>query len=345
MTKHGGGNRGNLYNSGFYANLSSEESTLEGEPVKKPLIPQEIIDEAIEIAKEEARVKAAQKIVVVSEADPLLEYRVSEQGVTTKGDELIAALESGGVDWRKAVEEGVVEVPIVETPNDFVLRDTREKPVSTVETQNIVREESVPYNAPKTTIIEQIVDGPPKNWQDTRLPEASIKRRKNSLRGRFMTDAVREALNSPQAEGIMAAIMKGRRMIEKAPVLIEDLNALSPDGIRYYEQPVEVEMAQVMPENVPIKPTYESMILENLRQKALDDMNRVAVVDIPVETIINDADNPRLAGTLLQDPRVRLGLAGAGGAGLLALIAHNIGRNREERRRAAEAQLNYPMEY
>ncbi len=100
-----------------------------------------------------------------------------------------------------------------------------------------------------------------------------------------------------------------------------------------------------MPMEAPIKPTYKSMILEDLRQKALDDMNRVAVADMPVETIIDDADNPRLAGTLLQDPRVRLGLAGAGGAGLLAVIAHNIGQNREARRQEAQRNLNYPIGY
>lgn len=278
----------------------------------------------------------------------------------------------------------------------------------------VVAEDAVNYGSPKATIIEQIVDGPPKNWKDTRLPEAAIQRRRNSLRARFMTDAAREALTNPQAEGIMAAIMEGRRAAQQntgssllerqyglspdisPPVLIEDPNALSPDGIRYYEQPVEVEMAQVMPENVPqrsgyrsmilddlrqqalnnidsmgaddmrmgpmlgnipsdririmpmeapIKPTYKSMILEDLRQKALDDMNQVAVADMPVETIIDDADNPRLAGTLLQDPRVRLGLAGAGGAGLLAVIAHNIGQNREARRQEAQRNLNYPIGY
>lgn len=100
-----------------------------------------------------------------------------------------------------------------------------------------------------------------------------------------------------------------------------------------------------MPMEAPQRPTYKSMILEDLRQKALDDMNRVPVDDIPVEALIEDADNPRLAGALLQDPRVRLGLAGAGGAGLLAVIAHKVGQNREARRQEAQRNLNYPMGY
>jgi hypothetical protein len=416
-------------------------------------------------------------IEMVLEDNPLVEHRASGKGMTLKGNPLIAALKSAGVDWRKETEEQVAEVPTAKVPNDFVLRDTRVKTLSPVvkaavkqdipleSTGNsilgkiingeqwelkdgrwqpalptedevygtnvnydynpeaegdidgprmVVAEDAVNYGSPKATIIEQIVDGPPKNWKDTRLPEAATQRRRGSLRARFMTDAAREALTNPQAEGIMAAIMEGRRAAQQntgssllerqyglspdisPPVLIKDPNALSPDGIRYYEQPVEVEMAQVMPENVPqrsgyrsmilddlrqqalnnidsmgaddmrmgpmlgnipsdririmpmeapIKPTYKSMILEDLRQKALDDMNRVAVADMPVETIIDDADNPRLAGTLLQDPRVRLGLAGAGGAGLLAVIAHNIGQNREARRQEAQRNLNYPIGY
>jgi hypothetical protein len=238
-----------------------------------------------------------------------------------------------------------------------------------------------------------------------------------------MTDAVREALTSTQVEGIMAAIMEGRRAAQQdtgssllerqyglspdisPPVLRRDPNALSPDGIRYYEQPVEVEMAQVMPENVPQRSGYRSMILEDLRQKALGNIDALAVDDVramgpiigdipadtievmpgvvqkpsaksmmldslrqkaldgidglaaddmrmgpivdtmPVDVTFNDADNPRLAGALLQDPRIRLGLAGAGGAGLLAVIAHNIGQNREARRQEAQRNLNYPIGY
>ncbi len=235
----------------------------------------------------------------------------------------------------------------------------------------IVAENTADYGTPKTTIVEQILAKPPVNWKNTELPEAAIQQQKKPLSARFMTDAARRAFSSREAEVFLNSPFRFKRHLKDQeakdlqkfilehefglnvrqlredglPTMRENLNALSPDGIRYYEQPVEVEMAQVMPENVPIKPTYESMILDDLRQKALDDINRVAVDEIPVEAIIDDADNPRLAGTLLQDPRVRLGLAGAGGAGLLAVIAHNIGQNREARRQEAQRNLNYPIRY
>lgn len=71
-----------------------------------------------------------------------------------------------------------------------------------------------------------------------------------------------------------------------------------------------------------------------------DYINEVDITPGSIELVGKEAE---FAGNLLNNKLVRFGLAGAGGVGLLALIASAINQNKERKQEEVSQMLNYPV--